>query len=93
MSEFFEIGMLILFGLSWPPAVLKSYKARTAKGKSLSFLVLVIIGYICGIAAKLTAETFAWYVMFFYILDLVMVLADFGLYFRNLKLDRQRDIS
>jgi hypothetical protein len=31
-----------------------------------------------------------WYVLFFYVLNFLMVGADIVLYFRNLKLDKQR---
>ena len=32
-----ETLMIICFGLSWPLSVYKSWKSRTAKGKSLQF--------------------------------------------------------
>ena len=35
MSEILEIIMLLCFGASWPLNVIKSWKARTTKGKSL----------------------------------------------------------
>lgn len=54
MSEILEIIMIASFGLSWPANVIKSYKARTAKGKSILFLILIFLGYIAGIASKLT---------------------------------------
>ncbi len=88
MSEIFEICMIVCFGISWPMSVIKSYKARTTKGKSLFFIIMIMIGYVCGIIAKLTADSFKWYVMFFYVLNLTMVSADFVLYFRNRKLDK-----
>jgi len=88
MSEIFEILMVVSFGASWPLNVLKSYKARTTKGKSLPFLVLIFFGYICGIISKLTAESFKWYVLFFYVLNLVMVGVDLLLYWRNYNLDK-----
>ncbi len=87
MSEFFEIGMVCLFGASWPANVLKSYKSRTAKGKSFLFLALIFVGYICGIASKLAAPSFKWYVLMFYVINLVMVSLDILLYFRNKRLD------
>ncbi|MBR2282361.1 MAG: hypothetical protein IJ863_07045, partial [Spirochaetales bacterium] len=86
--ELCEILMLVSFGFSWPMNVIKSIKSRTTKGKSLWFLILILFGYVCGIVSKLTAPSFKWYVMFFYILNFVMVFADLCLYFRNLKLDR-----
>lgn len=88
MSEIFEIIMIVSFGASWPLNVIKSYKARTTKGKSLCFLLLIFFGYICGIIAKLTAESFKWYVLFFYVLNLIVVGIDLLLYWRNYKLDK-----
>ncbi len=88
MSELFEIFMVVLFGLSWPMNVIKSYKVRTAKGKSLMFLIFIFVGYIFGIAAKLLADSFKWYVLFFYVLNFLMVSADLVLYFRNRHLDK-----
>lgn len=88
ISELFEILMIVSFGFSWPMNVIKSYRARTAKGKSLPFLLLIITGYVFGIAGKLIAGGFKWYVMFFYVLNLVMVSTDLAMYFRNVRLDR-----
>lgn len=88
MSEILEIVMVVLFGLSWPMNVIKSYKVRTAKGKSLAFLLFIFVGYIFGISAKLIAPSFKWYVLFFYVLNFVMVGIDLLLYIRNKKLDK-----
>ena len=90
LSEIFEIAMVVSFGFSWPAAVLKSYKARTTKGKSLFFICMILFGYICGITAKLTSGDFKWYVLFFYVLNFLMVGTDLLLYFRNLRLDKMR---
>ena len=90
-----EITMIISFGASWPLNVIKSYKARTAKGKSLPFLCLILFGYIAGITSKLVNEAYMaqitekWYVLFFYILNFIMVAIDLLLYFRNVKLDKE----
>lgn len=88
MSEIMEILMVVSFGASWPINVMKSYKARTTKGKSLGFLILIFVGYICGIISKLSAESYQWYVLFFYVLNLCMVGIDLMLYARNYRLDR-----
>ena len=92
MSELLEIFMIVSFGFSWPMNVIKSYKARTTKGKSLAFLVLVFFGYICGIASKLVAPGFKWYVLFFYVLNFLMIGTDLALYIRNYKLDKKNGI-
>ena len=88
MAQYLEIAMILSFGASWPMNVMKSYKARTTQGKSLSFLILILFGYICGIAGKLIAESINWFVLFFYILNAVMVATDLALYARNYKLDQ-----
>lgn len=93
LHELLEIIMIVSFGASWPMNVIKSYKARTAKGKSLGFLCLILFGYVAGITGKLINEAYMadfsskWYVLFFYVLNFVMVATDFALYFRNKKLD------
>lgn len=93
MAEILEVVMIISFGASWPMNVIKSYRSRTAKGKSLAFLLLIFFGYIAGIAAKLLNDAYMsqirdkWYVLFFYVLNLLMVAADIILYFRNRRLD------
>ena len=97
MSEILEIIMIVSFGFSWPMNVIKSYKARTTKGKCLSFLLLIFFGYIAGIASKFTNPVYManfaqkWYVLFFYILNFLMVGADIFLYFRNLHIDRKKN--
>ena len=95
MAEILEVIMIVSFGASWPLNVIKSYKARTTKGKSLAFLCLIFFGYIAGIISKLINETYMmsfstkWYVLFFYVLNLIMVGADLCLYIRNYKLDKE----
>ena len=97
MAEILEIIMIVSFGASWPLNVMKSWKARTTKGKSLPFLLLIFFGYIAGIASKLVnvvymaAFTEKWYVLFFYCLNLIMVGADLVLYVRNSRLDKARE--
>ena len=92
-AEILEIVMIVSFGISWPLNVIKSYKARTTKGKSLPFLLLIFFGYIAGITSKLVNETYMaafaqkWYVLFFYVLNFVMVGADLLMSVRNKRLD------
>ena len=88
-AEILEIVMILSFGISWPLNVMKSYKARTTKGKSLPFLLLIFFGYIAGIASKIVAGSVVskWYVFFFYCLNLIMVGADLLMYVRNKRLD------
>ena len=89
--ELMEVCMIVSFGCSWPMNVIKSYKVRTTKCKSLAFLLLILGGYICGITGKLMALSCKWYVLFFYVLNFIMVATDLALYIRNYRLDKQRE--
>ena len=90
MSELLETLMVLCFGASWPANIFKSYTSRTAKGKSLSFLIIISIGYLCGMASKNLAHNIT-YVFYFYILNTVLIFMDILLYFRNRRLDRERE--
>ena len=89
MGSVFESIMLICFGLSWPLNAIKAYRARTAQGTSLTFIVLIIIGYIAGITAKLIAGQ-TNYVLVVYLLNLAIVCMNVVVYFRNMSLDKKR---
>ena len=99
MAEILEIIMIVSFGASWPLNLMKSYKARTTKGKSLAFLLLIFFGYIAGIASKLVNESYMadfgnkWSVLCFYILNFLMVGADVWMYVRNYRLDKKREAN
>lgn len=87
-SHLLEAGMLVCFGFSWPLNVVKAYKARTAKGTSLAFIILIITGYIAGISAKIINNQFN-YVLGVYFLNLIIVSANVFVYIRNKSLDRK----
>ena len=97
MAEILEIIMVVSFGISWPINVMKSYKARTTKGKSLAFLLLILFGYVAGITSKFVNEAYMaafaekWYVLIFYMINFIMVSVDVVIYFRNYKLDKKRE--
>ena len=89
-----EAAMMIAFGCSWPLNIVKSLQSRTAKGKSVQFEIIVVLGYLVGLAGKIVS----WqrtgvlsYSVWFYILNMVMVSIDIVLYFRNSALDRERE--
>lgn len=87
-SHLLEAGMLVCFGFSWPLNVVKAYKARTAKGTSLAFIILIITGYIAGISAKIINNQFN-YVLGVYFLNLAIVSANVFVYIRNKSLDKK----
>ena len=49
IMSIFEAGMMICFGVSWPIAAYKTFRAKCVQGKSFTFTCLILIGYICGI--------------------------------------------
>ena len=85
----FEIGMLVGFGFAWPSNIYKSLKSRTAAGRSLTFQWAILFGYVCGITHKLLYSNDI--VLYLYILNFIMVSIDTCLYFRNRRLDRERE--
>ena len=94
VNEVLEALMVLSFGISWPASIVKSYTSRTAKGKSLFFMSMIAFGYLCGIAWKVNVynSTGVWhYPAYFYLLNLVMVCTNIGLYLRNRKLDQRRE--
>ena len=90
MASILETVMLVCFGLSWPINLSKAYKAGTARGTSLPFMLLIIAGYICGICAKLVGGQIN-YVLIAYILNLFIVSLNIAVYFRNAALDKKRE--
>ncbi len=63
-AHLFEAAMLVCFGFSWPLNVMKAYRARTAKGTSLPFIILIITGYVAGITAKSSMVSSTTYLQF-----------------------------
>ena len=88
MGAIFETIMLVCFGLSWPINVVKAYKARTTKGTSLPFILLIITGYFAGITAKIVNGQFN-YVFIVYIINLLILMLNIIVYFRNYHLDKK----
>ena len=86
MPEILETLMFICFGMSWPMNVYRNYKARTARGMSLLFILLIISGYVAGIGAKILTGNFT-YVLAVYVLNLLFVSINLLVYVRNRRLD------
>ena len=79
--------MLFCFGFSWPFSIARSIRSRSAKGKSIVFMLLVELGYIFGIIHKVRNDL-NW-VVWMYVALFFVVLIDILLYFRNARLDRE----
>ena len=84
-AQLFEAVMLICFGVSWPVAIIKTLRTRRTEGKSLMFLLLVLVGYLAGVTAKLLlaveTDTLQW-VTALYAVNAVLVAAEIVLYLR-----------
>ena len=97
-ASIMEMLMVICFGISWPINIRKAWKARSTKGISLLFYMFILAGYIFALIGKCVLiayrapapwyETVKWYVMFFYVLNTLMVSAGVVIYFRNRRLER-----
>ena len=82
MQQIFEMVMLVCFGLSWPISVYKSLTSHSTQGKSLVFMIAIIIGYISGITGKILGGHIN-YVLIMYCFNLTVVSFDLMLYFAN----------
>ena len=97
IGEICEAIMIILFGVSWPMSVYKSWKSRTSKGKSLQFELIVWVGYLFGISKNFFkyasgGSGFIFYLAWaFYFINFIMINLDIALYFHNAKLDKARE--
>ncbi|MGI6153855.1 MAG: hypothetical protein ACOYJB_08530 [Christensenellaceae bacterium] len=85
----FEICMLLCFAAAWPVSIYKSYKSRTAKGKSVVFLIILLVGYVMGMLHKVFYNFD--YVIIMYAINFCLVFTDIMLYIRNRKLDIARE--
>jgi hypothetical protein len=81
LGHILEIAMIIAFGFSWPNNIITTLRNKSSKGKSVVFLILIDFGYVCGIVGKILSGNVIWYVMFFYVLNFIMVSIDMTLYF------------
>lgn len=94
-----ETLMVICFGISWPINIIKAWKSKTAKGSSVLFYFFIWIGYIFAMVGKIAMiignspnpwyETVKWYVMFFYVLNIIMVSAGIIICLRNKWFDKR----
>jgi hypothetical protein len=83
----FEAAMLMCFAAAWPFSIYRSWKSRTSHGKSLFFMLIVVMGYIFGIMNKFLMNDIN-YVLAFYVLDMALVCIDVSIYLRNRHLDK-----
>ena len=90
MAQLLEAIMMICFGLSWPMALVKNLRAKSAKGMSLPFILLIISGYVAGMVAKSISNNIT-YVLIVYLLNLIIVTMNLMVYFYNRRLDKKNE--
>jgi len=99
LIDLLEALTILCFGLSWPVAIHKSWVSRTAKGKSVLFEIILLVGYAIGIVRKIIqvaagASGFLFWLGFlFYVLNFVQISIDIALYVRNMRLDKAREAA
>lgn len=82
--------MLICFGCAWPASIYRSIKSKSTKGKSIFFLIIILIGYISGTIHKLMFSRDI--VLALYILNACMVSIDMILYFINRRKEKLSEV-
>ena len=84
-SQICEFFMLFAFGFSWPFAIARTYKpghsGKGVAGKSPMFMIIVLLGYVGGILARLLdANTSNDWLAIVYVIDMALVSTDLTLY-------------
>jgi len=87
----FELIMLVCFGAAWPVSIYKSYKSQTNSGKSLLFLVIILLGYLSGSAYKMFFNRDG--VLALYLLNTSLVFIDLLIFVRNSRLCKKKTMA
>lgn len=84
LPSMLESVMLLCFGFSWPVSIAKTLRVKSVSGKSIWFLVLIVVGYLSGVLMKvaLAVENHQPIdkVAYLYALNGAMVIVDMLLY-------------
>ena len=75
--DIFEIIMLICFGASWPFSIYKMLKTKSSHGKSIQFVVLILLGYTAGLLFEYFGERNT--VIYLYMFNMAMISTDLAL--------------
>ena len=87
----FEAFMLLCFAVSWPISIYRSLKTKFVLGKSPTFMVIIIIGYVFGIIHKLVHNLD--FVTFLWVLNMLLVTMDLSLYFYYAPKNRKSEMQ
>ena len=86
-ASILETIMILCFGISWPLSIRRMYTSWSTGGKSILFSCFILIGYFCGIAAKIVTHNYNL-AFIFYIINTVMVSIDICLWIRNYRYEK-----
>jgi hypothetical protein len=86
--SYFELGMIIAFGVAWPVNIYKTIKTKGSLSKSIAFSTIIMIGYLLGIIHKFF-YSLDW-VIIAYIINLSMVSIDIIIY-KNFKVKLEKN--
>ena len=73
-TSFYEAGMLICFGVSWPFMLRKTILTKETRGHSKRFLSIILLGYLFGILHKVLYNTDI--VLWLYVLNFALVASE-----------------
>ncbi|MBM4018343.1 MAG: hypothetical protein FJ288_08475 [Planctomycetes bacterium] len=85
LAQVFEAGMLVCFGVAWPVDIARTLRTREVRGKSVGFMLLILGGYLSGMAAKFLRagpELLPETVTALYAVNAALVAIDIALYYR-----------
>jgi hypothetical protein len=89
-TNFLESCMMVSFGCAWPANIVNSLRIKSSRGRSPVFLIIVNLGYLFGITAKIVGHNVN-YVAGFYLINMAMVSFDTYLYYLYRARDRAND--
>ena len=87
IASLLETIMILCFGISWPLSIVRMYKSWSTAGKSILFSCFILLGYFCGIGAKIVTHNYNL-AFVFYIINTVMVTVDILLWIRNRRYEK-----
>ncbi|XWN30187.1 MAG: hypothetical protein ROR55_22280 [Devosia sp.] len=95
--EWFEVAMLLCFSVGWYWSIVHMLRVKVASGKSVMFVLLVIVGYACGVVSRtllwIETEEFSL-VLIVYVWNLIVTIIDIFLVLHYSKpRERRWDVS
>src|SRR3990170_341477 len=85
----FEAIMILCFFAFWPISVRRSWRAKTAKGTSITSYIVALTGYASGITYKIL-HNFDW-VTALYVINAITIVIGVLVYLRNKNNDKKAE--